>query len=185
MDPREQLTAIVPTLEELVDLVQPWQLTDPTPCSEFAVRDVLDHMIVLGGSFAYLFRGEDPAEPSVPDVAGWVPADEFRTAMDDLLAAVHTPGAMERTVHSPLGDLPGETFARFVAFDGLVHGFDLASATGLDFEVSADVVADVDAFARQALTDDLRDGDTFADATEAPATATPLERLAAFSGRTV
>jgi hypothetical protein len=43
----------------------------------------------------------------------------------------------------------------------------------------------VDEFARTAITDHLRDGDTFADPTEPPADATSLERLAAFSGRVV
>ena len=52
-------------------------------------------------------------------------------------------------------------FARFVVFDGLVHGWDLATATGQPYEPRGALVAEVDAFARQAL-DPLRDGDTFA-----------------------
>jgi uncharacterized protein (TIGR03086 family) len=98
---------------------------------------------------------------------------------------VRAPGAMERTIASPMGELPGQVFARFVALDGVLHGWDLATATGQPYEIAPDVVGAVDEFARTAITDELRDGDTFADPTEPPAGATPLERLAAFSGRVV
>ena len=61
MQPIDQLSYIVPTLTALVDRIEPTQLNDPTPCAEFTVHDVLDHMIVGGGSFAYSFRGEQAA----------------------------------------------------------------------------------------------------------------------------
>lgn len=185
MQPIEQLERILPTVNDLVDGIQPEQLDAATPCTEFAVRDVLDHMIVLGGSFAYAFRGEEPPEIQPPARNGRVPAAEFRAAMDDLLDAVHAPEAMTRTVSTPVGEMPGETFARLVAFDGLVHGWDLASSTGQDFQPPAEVVVAVDQFARAAITDDMRDGDTFKDATTPPAGASRLEQLAAFSGRSL
>lgn len=81
--------------------------------------------------------------------------------------------------------IDGETFARLVAFDGLIHGWDLASATGQTLEVSADVIGAVDEFARSALIPEMRDGDTFKDETVAPEGANRLERLAAFSGRSL
>lgn len=185
MDPREQLGHILPTVSELVDSIEPHQLDGATPCAKFNVHDVLNHMITLGGTFAYSFRGEEPPEIAAPDTAGRVPAAEFRKAMEDLLDAVNSPGAMERTVNSPVGAMPGETFARLVAFDGLVHGWDLARATGSDYQLPSAVIAGVDEFARAALTADMRDGDTFKEATTPPAGAGAIERVAAFSGRTV
>lgn len=185
MDPREQLSHILPLLEELVDDIHPRQLTDPTPCSEFRVREVIDHMIVLGGSFAYAFRGEAVPEIEPPQTLGWVPAREFRQTMDGLLEAVNSPGAMERTVSTPVGDMPGEQFARFVAFDGLVHGWDLAAATGVAYEPAYEVVVAVDEFARGALGPELRDGEMFEEAAQPPADASELESLVAFSGRRV
>ena len=185
MQPTEQLTVILPAISELVDMIEPAQLHNPTPCTNFVLSDVLDHMIVLGGSLSYLFRGLQPPEPETRDDDGRVPAAEFRKVMHDLLDAVHTEGAMERTISSPVGEMPGDTFARLVAFDGLVHGWDIATATGQPYDPPADLVAAVDGFARQAIADGMRDGDTFAVATEPPAGATPIERLAAFTGRTV
>jgi uncharacterized protein (TIGR03086 family) len=183
MEPTEQLAHIVPTLTALVGRIDAAQLNHPTPCSDFTVHDVLDHMIIGAGTFAYHFRGEDPPEIKAPPVYGRVPAAEFTAAMNDLLAATRSPGAMDRDIPAPVGQMPGSEFARFVVFDGTVHGWDLATATGLAFEPPADVVDAVDGFARDVLTDDMRDGDTFKAATDAPESASQLERLAAFSGR--
>jgi uncharacterized protein (TIGR03086 family) len=185
VDPIEQLTAVLPRLATVVDGITPDQLDRPTACENFDVHGVLAHMIVLGGAFSYWFRGEPAPEISPPDAANGVPAGEFRGTMDALLAAVASPGALDRQITAPVGTMPGDVFARLVAFDGVVHGWDLATATGQPFDVPADVFAAVDEFARGALTPDMRDGDTFKAETVPPAGATPLERLAAFTGRAV
>lgn len=185
MDPRKQLALILPAVTRMVDGIEPQQLNNATPCAKFNVQDVLNHMIVLGSTFAYSFRGEEPPEITAPDTEGHVPAAEFRKTMDDLLDAVNSPGAMERTIDAPVGEMPGETFARLVAFDGLVHGWDLSRATGSDYRLPTAAIAAVDEFAHAALTPAMRDGETFKDATTPPADAGPIERIAAFSGRTV
>ena len=185
MDPTDQLEVIIPTLNTIVERVQGTQLNDPTPCSRFTVHDVLNHMLVLGGTFSYMFRGEDPPELSPPAVYGRVPAKEFREVMGVLLEAVQSPGAMERTIASPVGDVAGDTFARFVAVDGLLHGWDLATATGQAFDIADEVVKEVEAFAHAAISAEMRAAGMFAEPTTPPPDASPLERLAAFSGRTV
>lgn len=187
MEPIEQLREILPTVSDLVGRIDHAQLHGPTPCDRFTVHDVLDHMIVLGSSFAYMLRGETPPEIAAPAAEGRTPAPEFRNAMQELLDAARSPGAMGRTIDSPLGAMPGETFARLVALDGLVHGYDLSEATGLSFVLSPEVVDAVECFARVALKEDLRNdaGDPFAYPTAAPDDATPIERVAAFTGRTV
>jgi len=183
MTPTEQLSHIIPALNDVVGKIWYGQLDAPTPCAKFSVHDVIDHMIVAGGSFAPLFRGEPPTEVRAPVVYGWVPATEFCATMNDLLAAVQSPGALDRLIASPIGEVPGDTFARFVAFDGLVHGWDLAQATGQVWAPPTEVVEAVAAFALVALGDEMRDGETFKDALSAPAGATALEQLVAFSGR--
>lgn len=185
MEPTEQLTVILPAISDLVDRIEPAQLHDPTPCATFDLADILEHMIVLGGAFSHLFRGLEPPAPTTRRDDGEVPNEAFRAVMDDLLAAVHSEGALERTITAPVGVMPGDTFARLVAFDGLVHGWDIGRATGLKWALPDDVVAEVDAFARAAVSDHLRDGDTFKEATVPPAGVGPIERVAAFSGRTV
>jgi len=186
MEPNDQLAVIVPMLTHLVERLDTAQLSNRTSCADFAVGGVLEHMMDGAGAFAPAFRGESPPEPSPTTTgAGDVPSDDFRRAMNGLLDAAATPGAMERTIDAPFGQVPGSVFARFVAFDGLIHGWDIASATGLPYDPPDDLVAAVDGFARATIGAEMRDGDTFADATVAPAGASALEQLVAFSGRTL
>lgn len=185
MEPIEQLTHIVRALHTTVDRIEPGQLGDPTPCSEFTVHDVLDHMMVQGGSFTFGFRGEDAPELLPPPVYGRVPAAEFHAGVDDLLEAASSDGAMERTLTTPVGRISGDIAARFLAFDGLVHLCDLAIATGQQPEVPDEVVVAVDEFARAAVTDDMRDIGMFHPAIAPAPDADRLQRLLAFSGRSL
>ena len=183
MEPTDQLAVIIPLLTNLVEQLHPDQLTEPTACANFDVSGVLDHMMAGAAAFAPAFRGDVSGRPASTVTAGQVPTAEYRHAMNDLLAAATSPGAMERTIDAPFGQVPGSVFARFVAFDGLVHGWDIANATGQAYDPPTEVVAAVDDFARAAVGPEMRDGDTFAMATEAPPGASPLEQLVAFSGR--
>ncbi len=177
MDPLSQLDQLAPLLAGVVGGIAAGQLDRPTPCAEFTVRDVLEHMIGGATMFAAAYRGEAPAAVDVGDVLAG-----FGSALADLGAAITAPGALDRTVAAPFGEVPGETFARFVVLDGLVHGWDLATATGQAYNPPAALVAAVDDFAHRTL-DPLRDGQTFAAAIEPAADASPIERLVAYTGR--
>lgn len=184
MEPIEQLAIIIPTLTGIVGRIQPAQLDNATPCATFTVQGVLDHMISGARASATALRGEEPG-PAMPAQADPEkhPVTEFRQAMVELLDAINAPGALERTVSAPFGDVPGSAFARFVALDGLIHGWDLATATNQSYDPPDEVIAAVAAFAREAVTPEMRDGDTFANESEAPKGAGRLEQLVAFSGR--
>lgn len=184
MDGQEQLAIIIPALRAVGAGIDDDQLGAPTPCAQFTVSDVLGHMTGLASAFAPMFRGEEPptGEPE-PDERSDVA--RFDTAMAALLEAVESPGALDRTIQTPGGEMPGAVFARLVAFDGLVHGWDLASSTGQLWALDDDLVAEVDAFAHQAITEEMRDGESFAAEQRPPSDANAVERLAAFSGRTV
>ena len=177
MDVLDQLDQLGPLLVGVVDGIRPDQLDNATPCAKFTVRGVLEHMIGGAVVFAAAFRGTEPGPADDSDVLS-----AFVPALTGLADAMHSPGALDRTVDAPFGAVPGDTFARFVVLDGLVHGWDMATATGQPYDPPGDLVAAVEAFARQAV-DSLRDGDTFAAAADPPPSATPIERLAAFTGR--
>lgn len=179
MDPLSQFDELGPVLGGLIAGLRADQLDAPTPCAEFTVRGVLEHMITGATAFAAAYRGEAPADPDLAD-----PIAGAQAALGDLAASITAPGALDRTIHAPFGDVDGESFARFVVLDGLVHGWDLATATDQEFDPPDELVAAVTAFARQAL-DPLRDGETFKGAVEPAADARPMERLAAYTGRNV
>jgi uncharacterized protein (TIGR03086 family) len=177
MDPITQLEQLGPHLGGVVAGIRPEQLDAPTPCDDFTVRGVLEHMIGGATAFAAAYRGTTPPEPDLHD-----PLGSFGDVLGDLVAAITAPGALDQIVQAPFGEVPGETFARFVVLDGLVHGWDMAVATGQPYEPPDELVAAADAFARQAI-DPLRDGQAFADAVEPAPDASPIERLANYTGR--
>jgi uncharacterized protein (TIGR03086 family) len=177
MGPLEQLDQLAAPLGSVVAGITPDQLDNPTPCASFTVRGVLEHMIGGATVFAAAFRGEEPGTPDAPDVLA-----AFGPALGDLVAAISSPGALDKTIAAPFGEVDGESFARFVVLDGLVHGWDLAVATGQRYDPPDELVDAAFAFARE-VVEPLRDGETFAVAVDARAGATPIERLAAYTGR--
>ena len=177
MDVLDELDQLGPVLGAVVGGIRADQLDNPTPCAKFTVRGVLDHMIGGATMFSAAFRGVEPGQADTTDVLA-----TFGPTLTELADAMHSPGALDRTIQAPFGEVPGTDFARFVVLDGLLHGWDLATATGQPYEPPDSLVAEVEAFAPQAV-EPLRDGDTFGPALEPPASATPIQRLAAFTGR--
>lgn len=176
MDPLAQMAELVPLLVGLAAGIGAADLERPTACEAFDVAGVLGHMVAAATMFGAAYRGE-PAPPGVPpDVLA-----EFGPAMAQLHAAMAAPGALAASIAGPFGEVDGATFARFVVLDGLVHGWDLATATGQNYEPSSELVAQADAFARGAI-EALR-GDAFGPEVAAAPGVSPIERLAAFTGR--
>ncbi len=182
MEGTEQLSIIIPMLKAVGGRIRDDQLGSVTPCAEFDVTGILGHMTGLALGFAPMFRGEEPAQDSASPV-GTGAIDHFNHAMDELLAAVLSPGALDRTIQTPGGPMPGAVFARLVAFDGLVHGWDLASATQQEWQPPEHLVSEVDAFAREAITNEMRNGEAFGPEQRPPANANTMLRLVAFTGR--
>jgi uncharacterized protein (TIGR03086 family) len=181
-----QLESILPAVSEVAERVRPGQFDDPTPCAKFAVRDLFDHMIGAASQFAPQLRGQ--TQPASIDSNALSDAERpavLRAALEDLLAAVKAPGALGRTVQLPFGAVPGEVLARFLTVDGMVHTWDIATATGQYYDPSNALVDAVLATARDLIAPDLRDGDTFAPETAVADGAPAIVRLAAFTGRSV
>jgi uncharacterized protein (TIGR03086 family) len=185
VDTFEQLEVVIPALGTLVKNIEPDQLGNRTPCEKFDVRLLLGHFLGNLDSVAAGLRGApmpEKLEPR-PEVIGDDPAAAFDRVMGEFLDAARSPGALDRSLQVPFGNVPAPVLLQFVAFDLIMHSWDLAMATGQDYSPPDDVVAAADAFARQVVAPEWRDGDTFAAEGEAPSGATPLDRLVAFSGR--
>jgi uncharacterized protein (TIGR03086 family) len=111
----------------VVDAVRDNQLEGPTPCSEWSVQQLIDHLV---GGAEYLLAAATGAERGPSDGAL---GTDYRTCVDRVLTALELPGAMERVCVSPLGfewsvaDAVAGTF-----MDVLIHTWDLARATGQD-----------------------------------------------------
>jgi len=182
----EQLTYVLDSMEKLIANTRDDQLALPTPCDEWTVRDLINHFVGGGHMFAMLYRGGSMPDMDgpVPDMLGSDPAAAARAARADFDEAISEPGAMDRTVDLPVGPVPAPVGLQVATFDVLVHCWDLATATGQRFDPPADVVAIADAVARQSLAPAAR-GESFKAEVAPPASASPLDRLAAFTGRAV
>lgn len=151
--------------------IHPDDLGRPTPCGEWTVRELADHLAAAPEHFLQQARGEEvdwSARAEVVD-GGW--AAHFRAEADDLIHHWHSQPAGE------LGQADWQT-----AEIG-VHTWDLLQALGRSQELDDEVAERGLAFLQQGLTEENR-GDVFAPAVEVSDDAGPYERLAAFAGRT-
>lgn len=188
MAPSDELRDHIAGLRRLTDGIRPDQMSNPTPCAKWTVRDLCNHFVGGAQMFASAFRGDelaiDPDAP-VPDLLGSDPGQAFDDAVAAFASAVDSPGAMDRTINLPFGQLPAPVTLAILKFDLLVHSWDLATATGQKFSPPDEMVAEADGVARMIIAPEARDGDTFAAEVQPGAGATPIERLAAFAGRAV
>ncbi|MET9620038.1 TIGR03086 family metal-binding protein [Streptomyces sp. NPDC006464] len=153
----------------------------PTPCAEYDVRALLNHLLHVVVNFQAL-AAKQPSDFSVtPDYVAegdWRAGFEAETAK--LVAAWSAPGAEEGTTGAM--DMPARTVASMVLLDLTVHIWDLARATGRPFRPDPAVVegltGEVERMAPMA-----RKMNVFKEAVELPEGADPFERLLATTGR--
>lgn len=181
MTPLEQFDVLMPIFRQRAQATSVDQFDQQTPCEKWVVRDLFAHMLGGATMFAAAVRGRQPAPVAPPDDDQLV--DATLGALTDIDNAFREDGALSRTVASPFGDMDGETFARLLAVDLLMHTWDLSRATGQPLDVPEDVAAAVGGFAEAAISDDVRGPETFGPALPAPSGGSALDRLAAFTGR--
>ena len=168
-----------------VDGVRADQWHGPTPCTEWDVRQVANHLIGENLWAGELFVGKTIAEVGNGldgDLAGDDPAAAYRQSAGVAERAVTAPGAMEATCHLSFGDYPGADYAGQLFIDTLVHGWDIASATGQDARLDPSLVAACLPLARELATQ-FRASGVFGDDLPVPADASPQTRLLALLGR--
>ena len=188
MRPSDDLGLQLDTLGGLVAGTRPDQLDEPTPCTEWRVRHLLQHLIGGGHLYGALFAGQAP--PPAPADADDLLGDDLGRAWTGAAAAatagIDSAGALERIVTLPNGvELPGAVVFDLLKVDLLVHAWDLARSTGQPLDMSDDAVEPALALARQLIGPELRGDQLFAAATQASADAPTIDRLAAFCGRAV
>jgi uncharacterized protein (TIGR03086 family) len=109
--------------------VGPGDLDAPTPCEEWRLRELLNHMLASLGRLAAAAEGQapPPARDRLGDDCG---RSAFAEVRDHTFAVWRTPGVMERTCELPLGSVPAPMAARLNLVEVVVHGWDVSRATG-------------------------------------------------------
>ncbi|HEX7443132.1 MAG TPA: TIGR03086 family metal-binding protein [Acidimicrobiales bacterium] len=124
--------------------VGPDQWHDPTPCGDWDVRALVNHVVAGNFWVAPLFAGRTIEEVGTRydgDILGDDPVDAYQRSADEARAAVLAEGAMEAPCAVSYGPVPGEIYAGHRLLDVVVHGWDIATATGQDALVDPDLVA--------------------------------------------
>ena len=184
MDPKTQATTAVELLTPLVEGTRSDQLDAQTPCSEWKVRDLLNHVIGGGHMFACGLRGEAfEGGAGAADLIGDDYRAAWRTAGDRFFAALADTDDLDKPVSLPFGTLPAGAALQLAAGDLLVHSWDLAQATGQAFDPPVDFVESSFAFFQVAVNDDLRSAGLFGPPYEVASDDPALTKLLAHSGR--
>ena len=159
-------------------------LGSSTPCAEWSVRDLLNHLI---GSYEMVAAG---ASGETVDVAGTDYTSEDHAAAYDaagarMVEAMSAEGAMERKFKMPWGETPGQVLLGLMVADAAVHGWDLAQATGQGANVEPDIAEAV-----YETTSGMMEpkgsfprGDSFAPPVDVPDDAPAEDRMVAYLGR--
>ena len=185
MDEADQLAdldAAIAGVERIVARIGADQWDLPTPCDGVDVRALVNHLVTGNLAFVTLVTGTEPPVHDA-DHLGDDPFFAFRASADLLAAALRTPGVEARTYELPFGPVPGPELAGIRITEFLGHGWDLARATGQPPVFPDKVAARGLAEARKQLSS--RSPGPFAPEQPVPDDAPPIDRLAAFLGRSV
>jgi uncharacterized protein (TIGR03086 family) len=146
-----------------------------TSCDGWTVGDLLNHMLETQHYFAGSARGEDVSAPgpNPPKLLTEDPVDDFASARADVLHAFGQEGAIEKT-----GPALGVAFS-----DQLLHGWDLARATGQDTTMPDGLPEAAYRAIYGLFTEEQRQG-VFKPEQPVRDDPTPQERLLAYTGRT-
>jgi uncharacterized protein (TIGR03086 family) len=150
------------------------KLDAPTPCDQWDVRTLLNHMLETQKYFVGSAQGKDasPPAPSPPELIGDDPLADFVRARGEMLTTYGEPGVIEKT-----GPSLGIAFS-----DQLLHGWDLAKATGQDTTMPEGLPDAAFEMIHGRFTDDQRKG-VFKPEIDVPADASAQEKLLAYTGR--
>jgi uncharacterized protein (TIGR03086 family) len=158
-------------LGTLLRSVRPDDHGRPTPCSDWAVSDLIDHVVQTTWKFATMVRGEE-VDWAAPTPHADDPVAAYQKNVQALRAA--------------LADNPDpQPGADWQCAEIAVHTWDLATALDRSTETLDPEIAERGrAFMLVSLTDDIRDP-AFAPARQAPEGADSYAQIAAFAGRPV
>lgn len=182
-DPRPLYSRALSWVHRMIAGADP--LDGPTPCTEFDVRALLGHLVATVERARVIGEGGDPF--SVPLIVTGVAddrwADAYVTAVDKMWTVWTDDPRLDALVTAPWGTVPGRVAIWGYLNETLVHGWDLAVATGQDSEVDADLAGAALAVAQRAIPAEPRGGHVpFGPVVDSASGAGPTERLANWSG---
>jgi uncharacterized protein (TIGR03086 family) len=156
------------------------QMSSPTPCSEWDVKALIDH--VIAGNYRVVERAGGQVAP-LPGDLGDAHRASARAAQDTFAK----PQALGRTYQLPIGEVSGTTFIELRTSDLLTHAWDLAISTGQPTDLDPELAEYVLAFLKEMMNRPGLRGDDRPYGVEQPCDneRSAADQVAAFLGREV
>lgn len=164
-------------LSMLVGRVRNEQLELPTPCQDWDVRALLTHLVTGNRRVAAGIGPGGPPAEAAAELAD--PLVDFPESVRAVKAAWKDPERMTQMV----GNSPAPDALRLRIVESVVHGWDLARATGQTPGFDDDLIDDATEFVRTRMPADRPANPAFQPPAGAPVGAAKIDQLAAFLGR--
>ena len=184
----DQLRHVTAAVTALVHQATPSELGQDSPCAGWSGRDVLNHMVGSADLFTGPARGEEVPFPdwsAMPDWLGADAANSYRAAADRAIAAYAAPGVLDGNVQMPWGEMPAAITLNLLIADHVTHAWDLEQTSGIPMNIDDAVIEDALAISIAGVTQAFRDAGFYGPEVAAPAAASAVQRLAAFTGRKI
>jgi uncharacterized protein (TIGR03086 family) len=182
------LTPATGMLTQVVTDIGDDQLGAPTPCRDTTVADLLDHLDGLCLAFTGAAVKDPAAGSRAASADGSRLGPDWRVRLPDRLArlarAWQDETAWDGMTRAGGVDLPGAVAGQVVINEIVVHGWDIAAATGHDYAGQSELIQAAYAFVESTVAQ-YPDGNPglFGPPVSVPDSAPPLDRLLAMTGR--
>ncbi|GGQ33087.1 TIGR03086 family metal-binding protein [Streptosporangium pseudovulgare] len=143
IDIREAYRRALDAFGALVHRIGPGQWRLPTPCVDWDVRTLVDHVVRENRWVPLLLAGRTVGEVGDAldgDMLGDDALKSFDTSATAAVQAVFEDGALTRVAHLSFGDVPGGEYVAELFADVLIHTWDLARAVGADERLDPELV---------------------------------------------
>ncbi len=162
--------------------VKPAQMSAATPCKDWNVQQLMEHISGGMGMAAAAFSGRTFNAADHDKAKGGTSTAAYDAAMKQAVEGLHGLKSLDATVKAPFGERPAKDLAVTLFMDNLVHGWDLAKATGQDTTLPKDLVdACFEAFSPRFAQ--MAGSKSFGPQVEVPASASTQAKLLAGLGR--
>lgn len=186
-DPRHGLAQVTSQVRELIENTSAEQFELPTPCEEYNVRELLDHLVLVMNRLAVIGSGEHFSNAMPEDfVLESGHGEAFVNGAHGVMESWGDAAKLEQMFEVPWGELPGVAVVSFYTAELATHGWDLATATGRELSISDDVLGAA-LFAAKSVPEEGREDPfiPFAEAIDPGEDAPALLQIAGWFGRKV
>jgi uncharacterized protein (TIGR03086 family) len=182
MESLESFDRAIAVASSVIGSITDRQLRLPTPCSEWTVRDILNH-VLLGDLIGNAFIHGAPQPDRGVDHLGDDPRGAVAAGLASFRAEVASPGTLDRHIDTPMGNITVRAFLDRRVADLTAHLWDLSKATGQPTTYDPELNMLVLAHYKSRLDGADRTGMPVADMRPVTDDATAADRLAAYLGR--